>query len=473
MLHFILNTFSEISLILGIIHLCILHFFEETSPKKYSSISRNWLIISLLFSIIFHNENFNILYFENNAYTLLFKIIISILSYILLLQIPSWFALEKETGCKYYAQILMAIATINAMISSTNLLTLFISYTILIMINYRLLCISTEKVTSSIASKYFFISCLIISLFLASVFFISYSMSTTPTFSEIGKFCSDNSNNIKVYLSIVGIIVPFLYSLGIAPFHIFAEEKSGKSILPVAHYFALITPIAFWGVFLKLNIKIFSEYMHIFSSVYLIFGIMSLFFGAVGANSRINLHRIFAHASIYHFGIILIMISFNRQEMYFSAFVYLFMYILALNGIYLVLYSLRSHGEYLSSVTSLSGLSQTRSYSTGMLLISIFSFIGFPPLAGFLGQLNLLIDLISNGGYMKLGIIFFCFLFLARAYLALIKIAYFEPKAKNYDTMSKSLLLCMLINMLLILVIAFNPYNIITTIQDMFYVMFL
>ena len=109
---------------LGIIHLCILHFFEEVSPKKYASISRNWLLVSLLFSIIFHNENLSVLYFENNAYTLLFRIIIGILSYILMLQTPSWFALEKETGCKYYALILMAIATINAMLSSTNLLTL-------------------------------------------------------------------------------------------------------------------------------------------------------------------------------------------------------------------------------------------------------------------------------------------------------------------------------------------------------------
>ena len=473
MLEFALHTFSEISLILGIIHLCILHFFEETSPKKYASISRNWLIISLLFSIIFHSENFNELYFENNAYTLLFRIIICVLSYILMLQTPSWFALEKETGCKYYVLILMAIATINAMISSTNLLTLFLSYVILIMINYRLLGFSYEKVPSNIASKYFFISCLIIALFLSGVFFISYTTSSIPTFSTVRELCANDGNNIKVYLSIMSLTIPFLYSLGIAPFHVFAEEKSGKAILPVAHYFALITPMAFWGIFLKLNIEILAEYIYVFSSVYLIFGFMSLFFGAVGANSRINLHRIFAHASIYHFGIMLIMISFNQQEMFFSAFIYLFMYILALNGIYLVLYSLRSHGEYLSSVTSLSGLSQTRSYSTGMLLISIFSFIGFPPLAGFLGQLNLLMDLISNGAYVKLGVIFFCFLFLARAYLALIKIAYFEPKAKNYDTISKSLLLCMLINMLLILVIAFNPYNIITIIQDMFYVMFL
>ena len=473
MMPFILHTLSEISLIIGIIHICILRFFEEVSPKKYASISRNWLIVSLLFSIIFHNENYNVLYFENNAYTLLFKIIAGALCYILLLLTPSWFASEKETGYRYYIFILMAIASINAMLSSANLLSLLFSYIVLIIVNYRLLSISYEKVPSSIASKYFGISCLIISLFIAGAIYIYYNIPSLQIFTNIIQLCINNPDNIYVYLSVVAMVIPFLYSLGIAPFHIFAEEKSGKVILPVAHYFALVAPIAFWGVFFKLNITILSEYISIFSPVYLTFGFISLFFGAVGANSRINLHRIFANASIYHFGIILIMISFNRQEMYFSAFIYLLMYIIALNGIYLVLYSLRSHGEYLSSVTSLSGLSQTRAYSTGMLLISIFSFIGFPPLAGFLGQLNLLIDLISNGAYIKLGIIFFCFLFLARAYLALIKIAYFEPKAKNYDVMNKSLLLCMLINMLLIIVIAFNPYNIITTLQDMFYVMFL
>ena len=473
MLQSISHILSGISLLIGIIHLCVLRFVKEESPKKYASVGRSWLLLSLLFSIIFHNENYNILYFENNAYSLLFTIIVGVLSYILLLLTPSWFATQKETGYRYYIFILMAIASINAMLTSTNLLSLTLSYIILIIVNYRLLGISYEKVPSTIASKYFFISCLIISLFLSGVFYIYYNIASMPTFNAIEQLCEDNKGNILIYLSIIAIVIPFLYSLGIAPFHIFMEEKSGKSILPVAHYFTIIAPIAFWGIFFKLNVTILSEYAAVFSPVYLTFGLISLFFGAVGANSRINLHRIFANASIYHFGIILIMISFNRQEMYFSAFIYLLMYVLALNGIYLVLYSLRSHGEYLSSVTSLSGLSQTRSFSTAMLLISIFSFIGFPPLAGFLGQLNLLTDLITNGAYIKLGIIFFCFLFLARAYLSLIKIAYFEPKTKNYDTMNKSLLLCMLINMLLIIVIAFNPYNIITTIQDMFYVMFI
>lgn len=473
MLNFILYTFSEISLLLGVIHLCILYFLGEESPKKYAYTSRNWLLISLLFSIVFHSQIHDMAYFENNAYTLLFRIIVGALSYVLLLLTPSWFATQKETGCKYYIFILMALASINAMLSSINLYSLFLSYVILIMINYRLLGISYEKIPSTIASKYLLISLLIITMFLGGVFYLKLNIASLPTFIAIKQLYLTNINNPKIYLAIITIIIPFLYSLGIAPFHIFAEEKSGKAILPVAHYFALIAPIAFWGVFLKLNIEVFSEYSQILSHSYLAFGFMSLFFGAIGANSRINIHRIFAHASIYHFGIILIMLSFNRQEMYFSAFIYLLMYILALNGIYLVLYSLRSHGEYLSSVTSLSGLSQTKGFSTGMLLISIFSFIGFPPLAGFLGQLNLLIDLISAGAYIQLGIIFFCFLFLARVYLALIKIAYFEPKSKNYDTINKSLLLCMLINMLLIITIAFNPYNIITIIQDMFYVVFL
>ena len=66
-MQFIFHTLSEISLLIGIIHIYILHFLEETSPKRYASISRNWLILSLLFSILFHNENYNMLYFQNKA----------------------------------------------------------------------------------------------------------------------------------------------------------------------------------------------------------------------------------------------------------------------------------------------------------------------------------------------------------------------------------------------------------------------
>ena len=229
-------------------------------------------------------------------------------------------------------------------------------------------------------------------------------------------------------------------------------------------------PVALWGAFIKLNIELFAPYKAALAPVYVGFALLSAVFGAVGANARINLHRIMSYSSMYHFGVVLLLLSFFRIETDFAAFVYLFVYTLSLNGGYLVFYSLKSHGEYLAATTSLSGLAETRPYTTGALLVSLFSMIGLPPLAGFTGQLGAVSELLKNGCYVSLGIILLFLLVLAKAYLEIIKTAYFEHKVKIFDAENKTVLLYTMFCMLCIVFVSFNPYGLFHLLQDMFYV---
>ena len=474
MLSSILYISPEILLFLGIFNLLILRILKEESPKKYATVSRIWLILSMLFSIIFYDKSYSNLYFQNNAYTLVFKLLIGAFCYLMLGVSSLWFSSENRTGCRYYVLILISVILMNTLISSINISSLYASYLLLILTNYRLLTTNYDKIPQGIASRYIFVSGLIISIFSVGYYILYKELGMNTLFSSVNELYSnpENKGNIELFISAIAIIIPFLYSIGVVPFHIISEEKSGKSILPVAHYFSVILPLIYWATFIKLNIVVLSSYSYAISSAYITFAIISLFFGAIGANSRINLHRIFAYSSIFHYGLILMLIALFQKNAYFSGVIYLLAYIINLNGIYLMFYSLKSHGEYLSSTVSLSGLAQTRPYATNILLISLFSFIGFPPLVGFLGQFNLISELVNIKAYISIGIIFLCFIFLARAYFELIKIAYFEPKIKNYDTENKSLLVCILLNIVLIMIITFNPYGLITTIQDMFNVIF-
>lgn len=82
-----------------------------------------------------------------------------------------------------------------------------------------------------------------------------------------------------------------------------AEDKAGRGILPVSHYFALVAPVALWGAFIKLNIELLAPYKAALAPVYVGFALLSAVFGAVGANARINLHRIMSYSSMYHSGL--------------------------------------------------------------------------------------------------------------------------------------------------------------------------
>lgn len=472
-MHLFLYTFPEFSLLSGILNLCFLYFFEEDTARSYTKTARFWLIVSLFFSIIFYDKSFNVAYFENNAYTLLWFLLIDILTYIMLGLSSYWFSSEKKTGCKYNILILCALIGIRLMLSAINLLVLFLSYVLLICINYRLLGISYEKKSPSVANRYMGISAVIILGFFASIYYLNNMLAGNIDLSTVKSFFSHNHHTLIVYMAAAWCVIPFFYSLGIAPFHIMAEDKVGQAILPVSHYFAVIMPLAFWGIFIKLNMMLFNVFALDFAPVYQIFAVISLFLGAIGANARINLHRIYAHGAMYHFGLILLLLSFFKPETDFAAFICLFVLILGINGIYMVFYSLKSHGGYLSAITSLSGLAETRPYTTGTLLISLFSLIGLPPLAGFIGQLNMVNELIENKSFIILGIVFALLLFLVRAYLEIIKTVYFEHKIKTYDTEKKNVLFYTLLSTACMIAASFNPYNIFATLKDMFYVIFI
>ncbi|MBR5154848.1 MAG: hypothetical protein IKW58_03895 [Alphaproteobacteria bacterium] len=469
MLEEILYMLPEISLVLGILHLCILHLLSYESPKVYAKVARIWLQVSLFCLIVFYDRSISIFYFDNNSFTLLFKVLLILFSYQLLIMSSAWFSAENQTGIKYLILIFLSLIASNYLISSINIISFIISYTILISINYFLLNISSQEVSR----RYMFVFSLILFLMLGSFSYIYITSNNLTQYKELSLFFSHTNNDFKLYISAIGLLLPLLFSLGIVPFHAVKEEEIAKSILPVSHYFAVIMPLVFWSALIKYKEVLAFAYKDNLMQSLEIISILSIIYGAIGANSRINLHRIYTHGSIYHFGVILMLLSFFNQHSTFSAFLYLLLYVLTLNGLYSVFYNLKSQGEFLSAQISLSGLAQTRPHTTRALLISIFSLLGFPPFAGFLAEFSFINVFLQYEKYLFLSIILVFFLILAKSYLEIVKTAYFEQKIKSYDTENKTVQLITLIGIMLIISISFNPFGIIEKLKDMFYVIYL
>lgn len=468
----ILYAFPELSLLVGIVHLCGAHLFTTETDKVYARIARFWLLVSLFFSIVFYDKSISSDYFANNAYTLVFKLPIYFFTYMILGVTPSWFAAEKKTSFMYNICLLSALIVINLSLAAINLWPLAISVLVISGINSYLLKIGSEKTSAEILSSKSVTSGVIMLLFLGGMTFLFVSAGGKLDYDNLSIVFEENKANLAFYLAACALLVPFLYVIGIAPFHFSTEDNIGKSVLPVSHYFATAFPLACWGVFIKLNIILLSSFAVYLQPVYILFAFLSIFLGAVGANARINLHRIYAFGSIYHFGIVLLLLSFFNQSADFSAYCYILIYFLGLNGTYLVFYHLKSRNEYLSTIESLSGMVEHKPYTTGILLISLFSLVGLPPLAGFLAQVDIVYQLINLGHPLYLVIIFMCLLLLAKVYLEIIKTAYFEQNIIAYDAENKSIRIFMVLNALCILSAAFNPFNWLEKFKDMFYVIF-
>ena len=473
MLQKILYIAPELTLLAGIINIYLRHLIEEDSPKIMARIARVWLLISLFFTILLYNRSNNPVYLMDNAYTLLFKIIIFMFSYALLVISAQYFTAEKKVALRFYTMFLLSLIVMNIMLAAVNVLILSACVLLLMFTTHRLSEMSDEKTALTQNTRYLSANVVILLMLLVGTVGIYILSGGQLNYQNLNLILSEHTSSFYLYIYVVCLIIPFLYSLGIAPFHSYAEDKTGKVILPVSHYIAIILPWAYWGAFIKLNIEVLPPFVNELSPAYVCFALLSIGFGAVGANARINLHRIYAFCTMYYFGTVLLLLSSFNHTAYYAAFISLLVCLLGLNGAYLVFYSLKSRNEYLSASTSLSGLAKTRPYTTAVLLISLFSLTGLPPLAGFLGQASLASELISTQSYVSLFCVFFFLLMLAKVYLEIIKTAYFEQKIMAFDTENKLLKFYMLINIVCLFLLAFNPFNVIEKLKDMFDVVFL
>jgi len=473
MLAEIIYNLPEIALLIGILHIGFLYIFGDDKAKSYAAVTRFWLLISVFLEILFYNKNSYGDFIKKDAYSLLFILWSDICIYIMLIFSPGWFSGLKRIGGRYNILLLLAAGCLNIMIKANDLTLLLVGGCALLIINDALIRINYEKASTEPAKRYLVISCSIFALAFVCFVYLWYMAQGQTEYVSLANVISEQNKSLTIFMGIMGILMPLFYALSIVPFHMMAEEKTSKSILPVAQYFATIMPIACWGVFIRINQIFIPTYGTEMAFAYKILALISVIFGAIGASARINLHRIFTYTTMYHFGVVLLLFSLFTQEAEFTAFIYLFVYMIALDSTYMIFYSIKSHGEYLSSVTSLSGLAKSRPYTSGALLVGLFSMIGLPPLAGFLGQLNVVYELIRNEQYISLGFILVFMLLLAKAFLNIIKTIYFDQKIKLFDTENKYVLLYTWFGGIAILVLMFNPYHIIETMKDMFYVLFL
>lgn len=392
-----------------------------------------------------------------------------VFTYIVLCVSPQYFAAEKHTGCKFAVLQLLSLSIINIMLSAINVLVLAFSYCLLALVNYRL----TEEEGETAKKRSVSVSAVILLLLIIGTAGLYVLTGGVTEYALLAEILQTMPNSFTAYMFVVCLLIPFLYALGIAPFHSFAEDKAGRTALPAGHYQAVVAPWAYWGALIKLNAALAWPYAAAIAPVYVAFALFSVVIGAMGANARINLHRIYSFTATYYFGIILLLLAQFKPAAEFAAYICLTTYILGISGVYLVFYVLKSRNEYLAAITSLSGLSETRPFATATLMISLFSLIGMPPLAGFLGQADIVSELIGTQSFISLGCVLFCLLLLAKSFLEIIKTAYFEHKIINYDVENKILRVLMLLNIACLATMAFNPFGILDKIKDMFYALFL
>ena len=429
MLENILYILSECSLIAGALLLPVRALFGGLTQRFCFSVSKTAIVLSALFAVLFYNKSFLDTYFSVSAGTTIVFVLTAVSAFIWLIWASKWFGTHKDHHALWFCvSALMLLLCLKLISQTTHLGVLFVLAALLFFFQYVLFSISRQsEELYHTGRKYLLISALMMGLFAAVLFVLK---DQNWQYEALGDYLVQAPQNVRVF-ALAGIFCILFFMLGAAPFNFWLADRIAPLVMPVAMYFVLIPVLMLWVLFFRLNNTLLIGFAEHISGIYLVFGFISVLFGVVGANASRFVKKIFASVGLYQTGVLLLVASTMKPNVFPASMIYMELYLYVLLGIYICLYAIKTSGEYANNLSAFKGLASVRPYIGGAFVFLVLMLIGLPPFVLFLTQFTMLMT-VAKYPLIVYTVLLGCVM-MAPVYLKIVQTVCFLPREKNFD----------------------------------------
>lgn len=360
--------------------------------------------------------------FVTNSYTVAVKLLILVSSALALLLGAGW--LKEEGGRPFEYVVLVLIATLGMMlmVSSANLLALYMSLEMMSLSLYVLASFDRDHPRSAEAGlKYFVLGSLASGMILFGASLI-YGFAGTISFAGLADlFASQPQISQIVVVGLILVVVGFCFKLSAAPFHMWAPDVYEGAPTPVTAFFATAPKVAAFTLFARLLYEPFMALHDQWQQVLVAAALLSMMVGALAAIMQSNIKRLLAYSSIGHVGFVMMAIASGSQAGVQAMLVYMFVYVfmsVAMFGCVLMM------GR--EDINSFAGLSKTHPLFAASIAALMFSMAGIPPLAGFFGKMVAILAAVNAGLFWVAVIAVITSVVSCYYYIKIVKLMYFD-----------------------------------------------
>jgi NADH-ubiquinone oxidoreductase chain 2 len=238
---------------------------------------------------------------------------------------------------------------------------------------------------------------------------------------------NDNANYwYKPYyinFSLLIFSIGFLFKVSAAPFHFWSPDVYDAIPTIVTTFVAIIAKISIF-IFLLELVYYTSNYLFDFSWTFglLVSSLFSLIIGTVVGLTQFRIKRLFAYSTISHVGFILLALSISSIESTQAFIFYLIQYSISNLNAFIILitmgfslyYYVSDNKEYkelldknnspIQLISQLRGYFYVNPLLSLSFAITIFSFVGIPPLVGFFAK-QMVLSAALDSGYIFLSLV--------------------------------------------------------------------
>ena len=450
----------EIILSIGVMIIILFDLFFQKQKGLSFTLVQFLLLIAAYYSL---NNKFSPSYsaYTLNEFTNVFKFILLVGSLAIFHYTYKHLKFLKILKIEYFTISLLGLIGTMIMISANSLLMLYLGIELLSLSLYALIGFNKKSSLSSEAAiKYYVLGAMSSGILLFGISLIygfTGSIAYDDIASQLINIDMDSVDYIAIIFGIIFITASLCFKFGAAPFHMWVPDIYQGSLISTTILLSTLPKIAVFIVFLKLYFIPFILYREVWSDILIFVGMLSIVIGSLFALTQENIKRLLAYSAISNIGFIILSLGLISIDGIQASLYYTVVYSLTALASFGIITHITSNSNGIEKITDLSGLSKTHPYFAFLILITMLSSAGIPPLIGFHAKLMVIKALISSSYIILSIIVVIMTVVSAYYYLKVIKTIYFDNREDLISTYSNNSII-LSINVLSLIALGIFPY---------------
>lgn len=374
-----------------------------------------------------------------DAYGAFWKLLLYFVTGLTILLSHSYLKEERLYFGEYYGFVLLALSGMMVMVSSADLLTLYLGTELMSLSLYVMAGLKRSDPRSLEASaKYFVLGAFSSGILLYGISLL-YGATGSTRLPEIAAAISGrNLDDPLLLFATILLTVGFGFKLAVVPFHMWTPDVYQGAPTSVTAFMAVASKAASFGAFLRVFMEGLGGLKANWSAMFLLLCLATLILGNILALVQTNVKRMLAYSSIAHAGYALIGVvatgHMENSSGIASVLLYLSLYAFMTFGAFAIVAMLRKGGIEGVDIEDFTGLAKRHPVAALLMLIFMVSLAGIPPTAGFIGKLYVFMSAVEAGLPWLAAVALIFAVISAYYYLRLVMVMYMREPVDQSST---------------------------------------
>ena len=313
---------------------------------------------------------------------------------------------------EFFALFMFMIAGFQFMVSSDNLILIFIGLETASLSLYTLIALHNRHNSFEAAVKYFTMGALAAAFFSMGAA-VLYGISGSLELNQISVAIESRMAEPGMMILLLGgaglLLASFAFKLSLFPFHTWAPDVYEGASAPLAGYMSVVPKVAAFVVSMRIFEMFIELHIEWVQSMIIILAVITMTIANLMALVQEDVKRMLAYSSISHAGFVMVAIALATTKSNTGIFLYYGLFMFTNLGAFAMLWVSRHkhrvhHARYDHPYEKFAGMIKIMPMSAVVMGLFMLSLAGVPPFSVFWGKIYLMSATV-DAGYVWLAIV--------------------------------------------------------------------